>query len=77
LASNKIDDIGPLKDLKKLEELYIQNNRVKDLSALSQVPRLIGLDASQNPLGQSVQKAASNCPNNQGAASALREFCSE
>lgn len=77
LANNEIEDIKALKQQDSLEELYLQGNRIKDLSPLETAARLLGLDVSQNPLGQSVKKSRENCPRSQQAGTGLREFCED
>ena len=50
ITANKISDITPLKDLKKLKSLLLGSNRVKDISVLAELPELEAIYMHNNQI---------------------------
>lgn len=73
-ARTQVRDLMPLAALHRLELFYGEDNQIKDLRGLRDLPLLTRLYLTGNPLGTTIVKTADNCPVD-AASPAVRAWC--
>ena len=76
-SKNQVVDVTALSGLFNLIALDLNNNRIDTIGSLSALEKVVDFQLRDNVLGTTVLKTASNCPQEDGTAVAIKEYCQQ